>query len=963
LFALSILLTASARAGTVYSEGFESYTAGAALHGQVTGGTTWSSSGVIAGDQAHISGAQAQSGSRSVLFADNGSNRPRSTVNFVSGGFIPAALQAGTVEFWLKEDTSDGTTADQWRVNAGDIQLQRDATKMYFSIAGGGGRNVFLSGTGYTYTAGAWNRFEIVFDNAAKQADLYINGGLVGPITGASANFAVGALTIGTYASTSTGDWVYFDELALIQPGDTFAVDFEAYAIGNITGQAIGAATWTTAGVLTGDLAQVVADHAADGVKSLVIADNGANRPRVSANLVNAGFIPAASGQGELSFALMEDPADGGAGDQFTFNLGTLTLQHGSGTTLSFSVTGGVHNITAPFVTDTYTYVPGQWNDIRVRFEDSLQWAKLFINGGYAGMLAMPPGSTTPFTMGSLTFANYSSGAVGDKVYVDSLAGEFNAPEPVPAWRSSLYPATWTPGYADADGRFLHDFSYAGYKMGATAIPTVSGPNYVTATAAPYNADATGASDSTAAIQAALDYVGANGGGVVYLPAGTYKVNPANGSGTIALQIKYSNVVLRGAGTGQTFIVNTATAMHDKRVIAVRSAAPISWFEDGTGTNTTALSANLPGPTTQIPVTSTTGFAVGDLIMVRNNMTAAFIAEIGMTGYSGWSSTGNLQGRVVCFARRITAINTTTKVLTVDVPTRFPLLLRDSARVTRPTKAMLKEVGLEDFSIGMVQHPSTTFVGTEYNTAGTAAYDVGGSIAILVEGTENSWVRRVNTFKPAGNDAAHGNIHLLSNGLKLLNSRLTTVEDCSLGFAQFKGEGGNGYILIFEGQEALARNCTVEGGRHNLSFNKMHCNGNVLHNVLTKNGQYASDFHQYLSLANLLDNVSFDGDLIETIFRGSAGSPAQGITSSQSVFWNSNGIRYATRADGTGNNSFGADQLSIVSSDQHDRGYVIGTRGPAHAVRSTDFVEGVGTGDGLSPQSLYLDQRLKRLGF
>src|SRR5262245_22017966 len=39
------------------------------------------------------------------------------------------------------------------------------------------------------------------------------------------------------------------------------------------------------------------------------------------------------------------------------------------------------------------------------------------------------------------------------------------------AWRSHLYPADWTPGYHDAEGRFLHDFSWAGYHNGEVAIP------------------------------------------------------------------------------------------------------------------------------------------------------------------------------------------------------------------------------------------------------------------------------------------------------------------------------------------------------------------------------------------------------------------------------------------------------------------------------------------------------------
>jgi hypothetical protein len=31
------------------------------------------------------------------------------------------------------------------------------------------------------------------------------------------------------------------------------------------------------------------------------------------------------------------------------------------------------------------------------------------------------------------------------------------------SWRSKLYPENWKPGFNDGQGRFLHDFSFAGY--------------------------------------------------------------------------------------------------------------------------------------------------------------------------------------------------------------------------------------------------------------------------------------------------------------------------------------------------------------------------------------------------------------------------------------------------------------------------------------------------------------------
>jgi hypothetical protein len=121
-------------------------------------------------------------------------------------------------------------------------------------------------------------------------------------------------------------------------------------------------------------------------------------------------------------------------------------------------------------------------------------------------------------------------------------------------WRSSLYPEDWTPGYKDSQGRFLHDFSYAGYHCGEAEIPLAPPGLVLDATKRPYSA------------------VGADGGGIVYLPAGTYRLKPPAGS-NCALRIRHSGVVLRGDGPGQTFLLNDETYMRGKSVILVRPAS------------------------------------------------------------------------------------------------------------------------------------------------------------------------------------------------------------------------------------------------------------------------------------------------------------------------------------------------------------------------------------------------------
>lgn len=94
-------------------------------------------------------------------------------------------------------------------------------------------------------------------------------------------------------------------------------------------------------------------------------------------------------------------------------------------------------------------------------------------------------------------------------------------PRPTPASRRSMLARTAT-GLLAGAGAVAAGGALA--RPQAAAAATVTGPDWIDITASPYNADPTGKSDSTAGIQAALKQVAANGGGVVYVPAGNYKI-------------------------------------------------------------------------------------------------------------------------------------------------------------------------------------------------------------------------------------------------------------------------------------------------------------------------------------------------------------------------------------------------------------------------------------------------------
>ncbi|MBT3383268.1 MAG: hypothetical protein HN778_09495 [Prolixibacteraceae bacterium] len=201
------------------------------------------------------------------------------------------------------------------------------------------------------------------------------------------------------------------------------------------------------------------------------------------------------------------------------------------------------------------------------------------------------------------------------------------------SWRSTLYPENWKPGFKDLNNRFLHDFSYAGYHQGEKEIPVIE-KNIVDVTQQPYGADNSGETDVTQIIQQALDDVGQGGGGVVYIPSGTYKVNP--GSAESALRIQYNNTILRGAGSDSTFIFNDASYMRQKNIVWMMGQY-CTWSEQfGT---TTKLSSDLLFPTQIIPVKSVLGFEEGDQIILRTDGTDDFIEEHGMSNiWTEWAA-------------------------------------------------------------------------------------------------------------------------------------------------------------------------------------------------------------------------------------------------------------------------------------------------------------------------------------
>ena len=182
---------------------------------------------------------------------------------------------------------------------------------------------------------------------------------------------------------------------------------------------------------------------------------------------------------------------------------------------------------------------------------------------------AAPPSDADTSTTTGTTSADATTDAT------DGSTGE----EPMPTWRSELYPEDWTPDHTGPEGRFLHDFSYAGYRNGEAELGQEL-PATVIDVVAAHGADPSGTSDSTAAIQAAIDAAALAGGAIVFLPAGLYRVDGR-------LAITASHIVLQV--NGRKFVPSAGQWVHGKLLEPLGAYAAA---EDGHAVSVTVLRSN-----------------------------------------------------------------------------------------------------------------------------------------------------------------------------------------------------------------------------------------------------------------------------------------------------------------------------------------------------------------------------------
>jgi len=528
-------------------------------------------------------------------------------------------------------------------------------------------------------------------------------------------------------------------------------------------------------------------------------------------------------------------------------------------------------------------------------------------------------------------------------------------------WRSSLYPTTWQPPSSSASfatAKLIQDFSYAGYQRGEAFIPTVTGPIFSVTS---YGADPTGTTDSTIAIQNAINAAAAAGGGVVSLPAGEFRISPQGTNGH-CLRISSSNIILRGAGTSQTYLLNTSRAMNGKSVIQVSPNSTTT----GTPQN---ISSNLPGPTRRIPVANAGSFSPGNMVRIQWQFTSEWVTENQQQTWWGTAQPAN-----ATYLREVTATDAAAGWIEVDVPTRYWIKTRDNPTV-RTISGLLRNVAIESLSIGNLQSSKSGWGEEDYTDSTTGAYDAHASWLIRFQNLRDSWISNVHSYRADTNTTT---CHMLSNGILLSNCTRITMQSCQMRRPQYGGGGGNGYMYRLQNSnECLLKQCVADFSRHGFVISHAGTSGNVFHQCEDRETARAtgsssagystsgsgSDNHMHFSHSNLWDQCHAHNSFFTAHHRLTLGStPSHGVTSAHAVYWNTSGS--GTRYDDSSN--------PIVRSEQLDYGYIIGTKatsGTAYfasnptggSTSPADHIEGVNTGATLSPQSLFLDQVNRRL--
>lgn len=453
----------------------------------------------------------------------------------------------------------------------------------------------------------------------------------------------------------------------------------------------------------------------------------------------------------------------------------------------------------------------------------------------------------------------------------------------------------------DEKGNIIPDFSRVGYYAGDRAIPDVP----VVKTISPV---ANGSSEEL--IQSAIDEVakktpGKDGfRGTILLKKGTYKI-PNN------IRIETSGIVLRGEGDDTRLV---ATSKKQVSLIAVSGKGNMTEIK---GTRVKITDEYVPTGAFSFTVTSTSGFAKGDKIIVLRPGTEQWIKDIKMDQIEARNGTKQWAAKDydLPFERIVTRVEG--NKLFIDNPIVMAMETKyGGGEVYKYSfDGRISQVGIENL------YCESEF---ESDTAENHAWD-----AVAFNRIEQGWVRNV-TAKYFG----YGCVNLggAAKNISVLNSNCFDHKSVITGSRR--------YSFCNNGQQNLFMNCHTTDGRHDYVTGAKNCGPNVFYNCTAAKTHADIGPHHRWAIGTLYDNITTDGE-INVQDRGNWGS-GHGWSGVTQVIWNCTVKRAA-----------------IQNPWASAKNYCIGLKGAKYEGRLKGRPDAEWEGqnqEGLEPASLYMTQ-------
>ncbi|MFL5746752.1 MAG: hypothetical protein ACJ751_18890 [Niastella sp.] len=398
-------------------------------------------------------------------------------------------------------------------------------------------------------------------------------------------------------------------------------------------------------------------------------------------------------------------------------------------------------------------------------------------------------------------------------------------------------------------GDRIMDFSYAGYREGGVAIPTVPVKVSISTTAG----------DNSNAIQQAIDQVSGmpmvNGvRGAVLLQAGTYNCERP-------ITISTSGVVLQGSGSGESgSIINMTGNPHACIVIKGNVTT------NATNTKTTIADPYVPSGAISFQLRHVKEFAAGDTIRIARPVTDAWVHLMGMDKLVRDGKKQTWVTGEITTERVIKKINKNT------VTVNFPLtdsydeqyLGKDGVSVTKiTTSGIIVETGVENLRI-VAPAQSVTINDGLYR-------------ALNMSGVTDGWMRKIEILNT-------------TNSISITANRVTVDHVNIVHTVPTKGSAKPA-DLNGSGAQLLFNQCNITGDNLFYFATGAKVSGPVVLLNCTFRGKGWIQPHQRWATGLLVDNCQVPDGGIDFMNRGAMGS-GHGWAIGWAVAWNCSAQSY-----------------------------------------------------------------------